>query len=651
MSLPKQTIGLTNFAGSITKCPPNPDAIRAIVFTTPTNLAVVNGAITELQLSLSNFFIPVKSAAKLDFTVFAKTSESSPYVIQKLSLGGVDVEGEVKAIALFPQFGTTCSGNSTYLEWAPAQLIDSGTLETVETVGITGNSSLNFFDINKLSFSWGTYLNYNNDGGGILYAATNGGLLMFDGSNISLKCTLNSDTPTDFMNSLDVDPTNVVWIASNMGILNYSNADKKFKIAYDTSNSPLLSNNINDIKIFNTNSLVASTDSGLFVHNIIGETANSYTIYNSPLLKHKNIGPVHVLSDTLIFAGTTGGVYILDSTTKKWCVNALNSSTIPNWTAPSNVTSIAAYNNLLYVGTTGGLVTINISGITGATTYVGYTASVTVGGGTGPASSNISSIRLEKYGTSTLNYELYIGHGGTSGKYSVYNVADNSWYATGTVSGLTAGSIKDVIPDFLSGSTGTNKTLFLGNANGSGIYKVNLSNSNNTTVPNSGQNTDLLVAIPSGLTAPSTGDYRVDTTHLYSINQPMLFAFSKNMSGGSVQNFFSLNSGITGGGSTVSGSWSWSSNGTVGTYSPADPLSMASSYNVTIAMGSTASDGTYLTQGLNVGFYTQDINPEVGWFPLGKILFLSGSDNKYIESIYLRNPQSSDINVTAIIGK
>ena len=55
MAVPNQACGLSTFDKRVmAKCPPNPNAIRSVVFSRD-NLSVVNGATTEIQISLLNF--------------------------------------------------------------------------------------------------------------------------------------------------------------------------------------------------------------------------------------------------------------------------------------------------------------------------------------------------------------------------------------------------------------------------------------------------------------------------------------------------------------------------------------------------------------------------------------------------------------------
>jgi hypothetical protein len=81
------------------------------------------------------------------------------------------------------------------------------------------------------------------------------------------------------------------------------------------------------------------------------------------------------------------------------------------------------------------------------------------------------------------------------------------------------------------------------------------------------------------------------------------------------------------------------------------PLQKSQLYNMRIANGATAQDASLLANTLNIIFYTENIVPISGWKPLGKMLTLSGTEGKYTEGIYLRNPQSSSINITALVGR
>ena len=639
MSTPKQPIGLTNFFGSITKCPPNPDAIRAIVFTPSVNLAVTNGATTEIQIPLNNFFIPVNEAARLNFTIPAKTT--SLYTLNKLNLGGLDTNGEVKFIALLPDFGVGASSNSEFLEWTSVKSIDEGELSSIPQIGIGGNTSFNFYQINGLDFKWGTYVDYTNSySNGALYAATNGGLLKWDGIKTTLWNTVNSNLPTDYLQTLEIDSNNIAWIASNMGLL-YFDETNQFTTKFNTTNSKLPSNNVTDIKLFGEYGVVG-TDKGLSVFEKNGNLFDTYTIYNTPLLKHNYINKVEVAGDPIIFAGTTGGAYFMDSNTKIWGRFPI-SSTMTGWTASNNVQDMAVYGDNIYIATNSGLVTVPYTGLTGATTsqFMGITATTTIGvGGVGsPYSNNFYSLRVAKD-------KLYVGH--AEGGISILDLITNNWYFSQPVPLLFSGPVKSLIPNFLSPN---DPTVFAGNSVDSRIVKIKLNPEEFDYAPGVGDLTDILLTIPG---EKIEGNYAVDST-IYPVNQLFWMVFSKPVSHTTAIDYISLNNNIDGSGSSIPLGSTQSGIYTVVTY-PVNStgnrieLSRASGYNYRLAMGCTATDNSFITSGLNVGFYTEDIVPVLGWNNMGKMLVFSGADTHLVEGIYLRNPQNMDINITALIG-
>ncbi len=641
MSTPKQPIGLTNFFGSITKCPPNPDAIRAIVFTRSVNLAVTNGATTEIQIPLDNFFIPVHEAARLNFTIPAKTA--SLYTINKLNLGGLDTNGEVKFIALLPDFGVGATSNSQFLQWTSIKSIDEGELSSIPQIGIGGNTSFNFYQVNGLDFKWGTYVDYTTQySTGALYAATNGGLLKWDGIKTTLWNTVNSNLSTDYLHAIEIDSKNTAWIATNSGVL-YFDETNQFTTKFNMTNSGLPSNNVTSIRLFGEYGVVG-TDKGLSVFEKNGNLFDTYTIYNTPLLKHNYINKVEVAGDPLIFAGTTGGAYFMDSNTKHWGRFPLNSSTISGWNADDNIQDMAVYGTNMYFATNNGLVVVPYTNLMGATSsqFVGITASTIIGGsgGSGPYTNDFYSLRVKKD-------ELYVGHG-ASGGVSILDLTTNSWYFAQPVSNLAGGPIKSLIPNFLSPN---DKTVFAGNSIDSRIVKLKINTIEYDYAPGSGDLTDMLLSIPG---EKLEGSYVVDST-IYPVDQLFWMVFSKPVSHTTAKNYISLNNNIDGSGNTILMGSTQSGIYTVVTY-PVDSLgnkielARASGYNYRLAMGCTATDNSFITSGLNVGFYTEDIVPVLGWNNMGKMLVFSGSDKHLVEGIYLRNPQNMDINITALIG-
>jgi hypothetical protein len=121
--------------------------------------------------------------------------------------------------------------------------------------------------------------------------------------------------------------------------------------------------------------------------------------------------------------------------------------------------------------------------------------------------------------------------------------------------------------------------------------------------------------------------------------------------GTSFISYASLYNGLTGAGTTVSGQWDADSTGKIMIFAPSSPLQRASPYNIKLAMGSTSEDSSYLSNGLNVGFYTENIEPILGWNSLGKMLVLTGTNNNYTNNIYLRNTLNVTASITGLVGK
>ena len=627
MTIPKQPFGLNKFATSVSHCPVNPDAIRSVVFQ-QNGMAVINGATTEISLSLLNFFIPVTQAAKLTFTVPKK--DSLLYSLTKLDLGGIDINGEVKVIALFPQFplgttGATVASNQQYLEWASVESIESGVLYDQLPVGpsASANTSLKVNYINCMEFGWGSNISFTG-GTGPLWIGTDGGLLKWDGTDMKLWNTLNSNSPSDFINSIAVNSGNNLWIASMNGISLFNETSNFYRI-YNSDNSSLLSDHVNVIKILSADKIVAGTDAGMSIYNFSADTWESFDMYTTPELTQNDITKLAISDSKKIFLGTSEGVFLYDSSTLTWNTLPFNSANTPGWTAPDEVKALAVKGSVVYVGTTAGLV---------AVPYLGGTAATIVAGITGPVSSNITSLRSVTYGGSEL---LYVGH---DDGISVLDTVTGIW-------GFTANSgdhwsfdsnVNDLIPDFLSGTTG-GKTIFYGMGSAgstvSGIFKVIDDSRTFSVVPETNKSANLLMTYP------------VNGSSLCANTQPLYFLFSKPMNTSTFENVTSLKDGE---GSAVSGSWTWSFQQQVATFTPSSSLSKASLYNLTILHGARGLDTSYLKESLNFNFYTENLVPVLGWEPLGKILAHSGATDHYVQGLYIRNPQSFDVPVIALIG-
>ena len=617
MTIPRQNFGLNTFSGLISKCPPNPDAIKSIVIQ-QNNLDVVNGATTELEFLLTNFYETVNSASSFSFILPAKGSTSTPYQLQNLNL-----TNNTKFLCIYPDFGNTAGTTQQFIEWTSFESLNTGTLFDQTPVGPSFSSftSFNIHDVNCMEFGWGSNISFTG-GTGPLWIGTNGGLLKWNGTDMKLWNTLNSSSPSDTINSIAVDSSRNLWIASSNG-LSYFNETSGFSKIYNENNSSVLSNQINDIKLLSIDRVISATDMGMSIYNFSSNTWQSFDIYSVPELTCNNILNIAV-SDSKIFLGTTGGVFLYDSSSLVWNSTPYNSINTPGWSSSDEIKSLAVKGATVYAGTTGGLVIFP---------YAGGTAQTIVAGASGPISSNINSMKLVTYGNTD---KLYIGH---DNGISVLDIYTNTWgFTAGTFDDSSLNDyVNDIIPDFLSGST-SGETIFYGTTGStmSGLYKILDVSKSFSKVPESNKNTNLLMTYPG-------------VTSLYASLQPLYFLFSKRMNTSSFQNVTALKSELLGTGSTVSGTWTWNISSQAATFIPSS-IEKASPYNLNILHGSKGYDNSYLKETLTLGFYTEDIVPELGWNVLGKLMIMSGTNGNYLNNLYLRNPQNFDINVSILVG-
>jgi hypothetical protein len=322
--------------------------------------------------------------------------------------------------------------------------------------------------------------------------------------------------------------------------------------------------------------------------------------------------------------------------------------------------SLEAYNGNIYVGTTGGMVVLP---------YLGGTATTVVSGVTGPPSNYFKSMRFVTKGT---DKRLYIGH---DDGYSVFSITSNSWLNSSTSSSYPylGSGIKDILPDYLS--TSAQDTIFFGSQDPlEGLARLlvggtGASASGFSYVPEADKLTNILLTYPLNPSctplAPEIGKpgqwqtflnntTNVDSSRLYANHQPVYFLFSKDISSTPSVTFLTkvkLSEGITGAGATVSGTWAADITGRFLAFTPDDPLVKASPYNLSVSQGSVSADGSNVKEKINVGFYTEDIAPVLGWKVLGKMLVHTGAENNYTQGLYLRNPQYTGVNITTLIGR
>lgn len=607
------------------KCPPNPFAIRSIVFRN-NNLQVIYGANTEISIPLNSFTILVDQGVRSTITLPGRSCNVEPISIYKLDLGGIDSDGEVKFIALLPNYGTSISSTSQHIQWAYTDAIESGELFIEEAVGPSSTSDYSFsaMQVNDMVLGVGASLSFTG-GTGPLWIASSGGFLKYDGEEVKLWNTLNSELPSDYVNSVITDAYGSVWLGSSAGVVKFTeDSENVFTDFLNTSNSDILSDTVNDVKILGTQNIAIGTTSGLSIYNFVGSTFTNLTVYNSPSLKSNDVRKIAVNGD-ILYLGTTAGVFSYDTLNSTWGAT-FSSSNVTGWTAPNTVNSLVYHDSTLYVGTTGGLIIVPISGATAQT----YTANIL-----GPISSNIKSLNVAS--KAGVQDKLYVGH---DHGFSVLGLQTLLWEVLQDTSNY-ASLTSSVSALAIDRSIQNNETLFFGGTAGVFGYFYGSGSTGGTysVIPSSAKVTNLLFSYPT------------DDSIIYSSNQDMIFEFSKPMTTTSFESRAVLKAGITGTGATVSGIWVWTNNNRTGIFQPAAVLDKASPYYLTVALGSTAADNTYLQESIDFGFYTEDIAPVLGWKPIGKVLMLSGSSEDLTPGIYLRNPHDFDVEITMLIGR
>lgn len=616
MTLPRQQFGLNKFSTSVSQCPFNADSVKAIVFQR-NNLAVVNGPSTEMELVLSDFFSTINSASKFSFTIPGSTSSSIPYQIYKID----NDEQNIKLLAILPSYGTVSNTNE-FIEWTPMNSIDNGVLYDEPIVGPMAEYGISF-DISKvncLEFGWGRNISYTG-GTGPLWVGTDGGLLKWDNTDMKLWNTLNSQSPSDYISSIAVDAYDNLWIGSSKGLSKF-NENTGFSQTYNSENSSLLSDKINDIKLLSTDKIAIGTDMGMSIFNFNANTWESFDIYTTPQLLYNDVNKLAV-KNSKILLGTTGGVFMYDSATLTWNSAPFNSVNTTGWTAPDDVKALVVNGTNVYVGTTNGLVIFS---------YSGGTAQTVTAGPTGPISSNIISLKTVKYG---LNEELYVGH---DDGISVFDITNGQWIFTADSSTYSQiNNVRDILPDFLSGSTG-GKTIFFGNS--SGLNKIFTIGPTFSVVPEASKSTNLLMVYPN-------------TLGLYPSLQPQYFIFSKPMNAISFESKVIFKDELTSSlcnthGATVSGTWTWTNANKVASLSSS--LLKATPYSLRVNFGATAQDSSYLKENFYLKYYTENVAPEGGWLPLGKLMILTGTNDKFFPGIYIRNPQNFDVTLSILAG-
>lgn len=613
-------------------CPPNPNKIRAVVFRN-NNLNVVYGANTEISIPLNDFFVPVENATKVEFELPHRISASVPYDIYKLYSS--NYTSFFKFMALFASYCPDAASSQQYIEWTTIDAIQNGTLQAVDPIGASSTNHLQVTSmVSVLTLASSAANPFT--GKPQIYLTTLGGLVRFDrdnGTEMRMWNTFNSNLPTDSLYAASLDNYGTysagMWIATNKGLIHYDPVSDAFMSQYSTANSDILADDLNDVKTLYGTSLVAVASSeGVSLWDTVGLTWTNFTQYNTPSFFNSNATFLEYnQSSKILGVGTTSGLFRYDLTSKTWDV--LNSSTSPGWTSSDSIlcskTLTSGATTATFIGTPDGMnIVLNDTVVSRVNTDNSVLLSNTV---------TSLDVILADVG------DAYVGAVGQSSGFSVFFV-DGIGNTAHSIGASVSSYFNDTIVSVMgvaahNGSTAPEGAFYLGNAQGLGGYDIATNVFH--PLPQSTDYTNLLSVFPS----PS---------QLFSVDQQIFLQFSKPVGGTTFENFVTVKSNIDGSGADVAGTWSWSNFDRTAIFTPTDPLARAWGYQITVSRGITAADGSYVKEAYKGYFYTEDYVPELGWQPIGKLLALSGADGRLTQGIYLRNPQSFDVDITVLFA-
>lgn len=608
------------YALDILSCPPS-GAIKAIVYTAPTKLAVVEGANTLISIDLSDFFVPVTNAQQTTFTLLGSSGTNAPLPQYSFDYCGLNENSTAKFAAFFPTYPAKTASNLQYIEWAFLEELQEGSLATMSpllidnsgsTAGSTG-SDTSYDLVNSkhiLSVDPSAMGLLNSDVA--MAICTRGGLKLWSNSDpMVLFNTFNSDIPSNDIRCATVTSDGVIWIGTDAGIasLAWDTSGYVFTV-YDESNSSLVSDDVQDV-FYYAGTLAVATASGLSLFNVADKTWKNFT--------KLNVNEIHVdsftsvkLDSTYLVAGSESGVFVYNRNAESWEVY---DSSVSGWTLGDYVNRVETFGTEVFIGTTGGLLTFSI----GATSCDEILLPVSM---TGPYTSIAGLIYAEG---SSGNDTLYVAH--AQGAISAYDVAGSTWSfaekgVTGSIlaSGITQIALEEYV--YLSNSAGFGRFH-------TSSYAVD-------TLPLTAQNSDILFSYPED------GQFPV------SLDQKMYVGFSKPVDSGVLLSHSIFKKVSTG--STFSLSLTASSSSTLYAISPGATLDYATRYNFTIVAGLTATDSTYFRQIVDSTFYSFDKNPVRGWKVAGKQFLLSGTEEHLLSPIVFRNPQTFNVNVLALVA-
>ena len=605
------------YALDILNCPPDISKVKSVVYSSPTKLAVTEGADELMSMDLKNFFVEVTDAQKTSFTLPAHSNVILPYDLYKFDYCGMSTTGEAKFASFLINYENATQNKDMYIDWAFHNEVFEGPLSIKGSNDFISNGFNPRF-VNNISAIKGSFVGY--AAINALLISTNGGLKIWSPlDETRLICTINFPILSDVINAAKSDSYGHIWAATDKGLSKITYTNSTFAIEnFSTLNSEIPSDRINDISI-SANKIALATDSGIAIFDFVEKTWKRYSKLNVNQIK-TDIFTKIIYNDLYIIAATEEGVYTFSNN-----VWTLYDSTTQGWDGISNeCTAIELYDGEVFVGTTDNFLTFSI----GATTVTSI-----------PNMQSFQSI-------SSINY--YHGTTGTDkvlvsyaeGGISRYDLTSTSWDWNYTGSIGYTGSTGPIINSgvyhmtkpvyFAQGDSPTpiwDGQIFYGNSIGYASFDPTTFIC--TKKPDENENGNIMVSFP------------LNNSVEIGLTQSIVTAFSKPLDD-SINTHFTI-IGATGltfnsyyGGELFEIKGATYSRDTKCIYS--------------ISEGLTASDGTYFKDILKNDFFTENTTPINGWHKMGKQLTLTGSDENLLQPIVFRNPHSFPVTITALVA-
>ena len=574
-------------------------------------------------LDLSSFFIPVSEAQQTSFILPGYTQSNSPLVRYLIDFEGLGIETGAKYATFFPKYpgGTGSLPSQEFVEWTFEREVVTGPLASLDptiidnsglTSGHTGSDPYyrpNFStDIVKID---GTLFGMNSTDA--FAVATKGGLKIWSEIDGTLLFnTFNSKIASNELTRLAYSPNGTLWIGSaDAGLIEMSWNDHVFYFTVsNVINSGLISNTVNDVFYSSNGYLAVATSAGISLFDIANLVWTSYSRTNVNIINDLSFSTVCIDTNFLL-AGSGSGVYVYDMTAQTW---SLFSSGVSGWSASNNVNRVISNDLEAFVATDNGIVTFSI----GATSAV----TIPLPSGLTGSYSNITDLIYAAGASGSVTLIASSDMGALAG----YDLIGATW------SFLYTGSTSSLLYQ------GTDSIALDGDVyftNDLGFGRTDTTSQAIETLPTSTQTSDILFSYPD------------DGTFPVSILQNLYIVFSKKVDPTVLTNHIVFVDMMLG--ASVSYSLT-SSDGYHYSVVPSTDLSYDSVYSFQILNGLTSEDGKYFKQTVNSTFVTYDRNPINGWNVLSKNLTLSGAEGRYVDSIVFRNPQSFDVEVTALIA-